>query len=1111
MPLTTPLRRPSLLHTLAVSALLLVSSCRPGDQTPEQPLFSLVPVERSGLDFVNEIIEQEAFNVLEYEYFYNGGGVAVGDINNDGLPDLYFTANMGPDRLFLNKGNLQFEDITGSTGIVENPNWTTGVTMADVNGDGFLDIYVCRSGKVSEERRRNALYINNGDLTFTDRAAEYGIDDPSYSTHATFFDYDRDGDLDLFLLNHSIERYFRFNVYFMKQQRDPLAGDKLYRNDNGRFVNVSEEAGIIGNPLGFGLSAIVSDINKDGWLDLYVANDYVEDDYLYINNRDGTFREEVRSWFAHTSYSSMGSDIGDFNNDGLPDILTLDMLAEDNLRQKLLKGPEDFRFYENMRLNGYHEQYMRNMLQLNNGNGSFSEIGQLAGIATTDWSWAALFADFDRDGFKDILVTNGYMRDYTNMDFLEFTLKEAFMEAQQTGKSLSAHELVQHMPTSPLRNYIYRNNGHLQFEDKSVAWGLDHSGLSNGAVFADLDRDGDLDIVVNNINAAAYLYENLADVQLDTRFLQIRLEGPAGDRFGIGSKVQVTGPNGEQFYREMVPSRGYLSAVEPELFFGVGDLDSVEVTVVWTDQSVQHLEAVPTNQFLTLRHEDASRDLLPPIDTVEPNLFVQAPDARGILFRHAEDGIVDFEQQPLIPHVLSRFGPALAHADVNRDGLEDIFVGGAAGQPGALFLQQIDGTFREGAAPDFVTHAPFEDVAAVFLDADNDGDADLYVVSGGNLMTRDGSIMQDRLYLNSGFGMFTYDETALPQIESSGGTAAASDYDGDGRVDLFVGGRVLPGQYPFAPRSFVLRNEGGRFTDVTEDVAPDLVAPGMISDAIWADLDGDGRSELVLAGEWMPLRVFSFDAGRGRFVEHTRQAGLDRWSGWWNTVRAVDLNADGHLDLVAGNRGLNSLMGASPKEPAIVVASDFDRDGAVEPIVGYYILGQQYPAAWRDELTSELPHLMEPFSTHEAYARSTLDEVLSHLDTGKALRLEATEFATSLFVNDGEGSFEQRRLPLEAQFAPVHAVVPGDFDGDGNVDLLLAGNTFWIRSQWGRDDAGQGLLLRGDGAFGFRPVWSKDSGFFAPGEVRRMLPVSTPAGPLIIVANNDDAVTVFGF
>jgi enediyne biosynthesis protein E4 len=534
MLLTTHVRRLTILHLLLVSAPLLVSSCAPGDRTTEQPLFSLVPVERSGIDFVNEIVEQEGFNVLEYEYFYNGGGVAVGDINNDGLPDLYFTANMGPDRLYLNKGNLQFEDITEAAGIFHTPSWTTGVTMVDINGDGLLDIYVCRSGNVSEDRRRNVLYINNGDLTFTERAAEFGIDDPSYSNLAVFFDYDRDGDLDMFLLNHSIERYFRFNVYFMKQQRDPLAGDKLYRNDNGFFVDVSEEAGIIGNPLGFGLSAIVSDINKDGWLDLYVANDYVEDDYLYINNRDGTFREEIRSWFAHTSYSSMGSDIADFNNDGLPDIVTLDMLAEDNLRQKLLKGPEDFRFYQNMRINGYHEQYMRNMLQLNNGNGSFSEIGQLAGVATTDWSWAALFADFDRDGYKDILVTNGYMRDYTNMDFLEFTLKEAFMQAQQTGQSLSAHELVQHMPTSELRNYVFRNNGHLQFEDKSVAWGLNHSGLSNGAVYVDLDRDGDLDIVVNNINSVAYVYENLADQRLDTRYLQIRLEGPPGNLLRAG-------------------------------------------------------------------------------------------------------------------------------------------------------------------------------------------------------------------------------------------------------------------------------------------------------------------------------------------------------------------------------------------------------------------------------------------------------------------------------------------------------------------------------------------------------------------------------------------------
>ncbi len=1091
----------SYLLLLAAGLAAGLAACRPAPP-PATPGFTLLPPDSTGVTFVNEIVEDDGFNVLEYEYFYNGGGVAVGDVNGDGLPDLYFTANMRPDALYLNRGGFRFEDVTEAAGIRAEPTWTTGVTMADVNGDGHLDIYVCRSGRVGEERRRNALYLNNGDGTFSERAAAFGLDDPAYSTHATFFDADRDGDLDLFLLNHPIRRFAHFDVDLIRQQRDPLAGDKLYRNDGDVFVDVSEQAGIIQNPIGFGLSAQVSDLNGDGWPDLYVANDYIEDDYLYLNNGDGTFTEAIRAFLTHTSLSSMGTDIADVDNDGRPDIVTLDMLAEDPRRQHRLKGPEGFAYYRQLRERGFHEQYMRNMLHLN-GPLPFVEIGLLAGIATTDWSWAPLLADFDLDGWKDLFVTNGYLRDYTDLDFLSTTLKQAQDLSRMRGQALSSKALVGQMPSTPIPNYLFRNTDGQRFEDVTAAWGVDQPGFSAGAAYADLDADGDLDLVVNNSNAPAALFRNEAQ-RTGRRWLRVRLLGEGGNTAGIGAAVTLTTPDGRTQHQEQIPARGYQSSVEPLLLFGVGAATQVTVAVTWPDGSFQRLEDVATNQTLTLRQAEA----LAPEPSPEPlptPLFAPLPDARGLDFVHRENDLDDFEREPLLPHQLSRLGPALAVADVNRDGLDDVFFGGARDQPAALYFQQADGAFRRIPTPAFEAHARFEDVGALFFDADGDADLDLYVISGGAFADGEDAAYQDRLYLNGGFGAFTHAPEALPPITASGGAVAAHDVDGDGDLDLFVGGRVLPGRYPMPPRSYLLENTGGRFVDATPEP---LRHPGLVTSVVWADLDGDATAELILAGEWMPIRVFRYDDGA--FTEHTAAAGLSDTGGWWSALAALDLDADGDLDLVAGNRGLNGVLRATPDQPARIHAADFDRNGSVDAVISHVVHGLRYPVASRDELLAQQPRLAIRFPTYAAYADATLDDLLTPEERARALVLEAHTFASVVLENRGNATFQVHPLPVEAQLAPVRAILPGDLDGDRLPELLLAGNDFTVRPQWGRQQSGRGVLLRNRGGLDFAPMPPEQSGLWLPGDVRRVAAARTPAGPLLLAAYNDAAPVLLG-
>jgi hypothetical protein len=1082
-------------------AVASITACKsPGD---ENPLFSKVTSSRTGVTFANDIEGRPDRHVLNYTYLYNGGGVAAGDVNGDGRPDLYFTANMGPNALYLNQGNFQFEEVTAAAGVVDSTGWTTGVTMADVNGDGHLDIYVCKSGTIGAPHRANKLYINDGDGTFTERAAAYGLDATAYSTHATFFDYDRDGDLDLYVLNNPPIRDSRIHVGPTLQQVQKYQNDQLFRNESDgsgppRFVEVTEEAGLVTDAIGFGLSATVGDVNGDGWPDVYVANDFNVEDRLYINQGDGTFDQEIHDWIDHTSRSSMGADIADVNNDGRPDIFVADMLPEDNRRQKLLNVGQQSRI---------DYQYVRNTLQLNNGmpgpdsTGSFSEIGRLAGVEATDWSWAALLADFNLDGHKDLYVTNGIRYDYTNMDFQFSDYVPALQDEGVSEEDLYA--LVDSIPSTPIPNYMFRNQGDLTFEKTSAAWGVGQEGFSNGATYADLNGDGALDLVVNNVDEEAWIYRNNARRQTDHHYLQVALEGSGANRHGVGAEVQVRGPDVDTLSRRVTMSRGFQSSVPPALTFGLGAADTVTVAVTWPDRTRQVRTGVRANQQIRLRQSAA--EATEPRPAPRPSRPAEPTDSTttGLAFVHTENPYEDYRNEPLMPHMLARLGPALARGDVNGDGREDVFVGGAAGQRSALFLQRADGTFRRMGVEALGADAAYEDVAATFADVNGDGHQDLYVVSGGRAEVR-AEVYQDRLYLGDGTGGFTAATDRLPAIESSGGTVAAYDYDDDGDVDLFVGGRVRAVGYPLAPRSYLLENTGGRFRDATPEA---LRRPGMVADARWADLAGDAADELVLAGEWMPIRVFGREGGD--FVEVTDSLGLSQTSGWWNRLRVADLDGDGDRDLVAGNWGENAHFTASPSEPVSVYADDFDSDREIEPVMSHYCNGTEYPTARRMRLLKEWSSLRSSFPTYKAYAEATMDDVLSERQRSEATRLQVHTFATSLFEQTDDGTFTRHALPSEAQFSPTRGIVVHDVNGDERPDLLLAGNDFTVRKPWGPSDAGKGLLLMNRGDLSFRPRRPAESGFYAPGDVRDLLLVPTPERPLVVVGNNDAPLDLF--
>jgi hypothetical protein len=1081
-------------------------------------LFELLTPKQTNIKFGNHINETENANVLAYEYFYNGGGVAVGDINNDGLEDIFLVSNMGENKLYLNTGNLQFKDITNEGGkeLSGRPGgWKTGVTMADVNGDGWLDIYVCYSGKVADDMRRNQLFINQGNGTFKEEAAAYGLDDKSYSTQAAFFDYDNDGDLDMFLLNHSVKKIDNMELARYRDEVDELAGDKLYENQNNHFVDVSRKAGIRQNPLTFGLGIAIADINKDGWQDVYVTNDYNEPDYMYINNGNGTFINQADKSLRYLSQFSMGVDIADFNNDALPDIITLDMLPEDNRRQKLLQLQENYESFALMVNQGLNPQYMRNMLQLNNGaihsfpNGggregalSFSEIGQLAGVSNTDWSWCPLLADYDNDGYKDLFITNGYFRDYTNKDFLRYWGDYKVKKAVDREPVLLM-DLIRAMPSTVIPNYIFRNNHNCTFSNQQKPWGMDKPAISSGAVYADLDNDGDLDLVINNINENAFVYRNTAIEHTKAGFLSLALHYKKPNWFALGAKVYVYDHKGVQ-YEEVNPARGYLSCVTTRLHFGLDSTRVIDsVKIVWPDRTVKLLTKVTANQQLTINYEQPA-----PVtddDPVYAGKTIFTPANKLFTYTHTDLSENDFKRQLLMLFMYSKTGPVIAKGDVNKDGLEDLFVSGDKNKPGRVYVQNANGSFY--VEPDLLIGDENSSTisAAAFVDVDGDGDQDLYIAKGGYGLYEPGSrALQDELYINDGRGGFKLATDALPDLSANSKSCVRPcDFDGDGDMDLFIGGRVIPGRYPLPPTSFLLVNDGkGKFTVATVPFAN----PGMVTDARWADLDKDGRKDLVLCGEFMPVSVFmNTPAG---FIDRTSAWFNKKNNGFWFTLQIADLDQDGYDDIIAGNLGLNSCIHVSEKEPGELYYADFDNNGSIDPFFNFYIQGVSYPFVSRDELNEQIYPMRKKFTSYMAFCEATINDIFSKEELEKANRLSVTETRSMAFLNRN-GKMVPVELPMEAQFSVVTNIVTDDFNGDGKQDLLLLGNHSDNRLKIGCINSSYGCLLTGDGKGNFTYVNQPQSGLDIKGDVKAAVELKTTTGKYILAGVCNDAMQFY--
>ncbi len=1073
----------------------------------ESPILQLISSEKTGITFNNHIKENFDHFFVLFNYVYNGGGVAVGDINNDGLSDIYFTGNEVSNKLYLNKGNFVFEDITDLANVSGGNGWHNGVVMADVNGDGFQDIYVCRGGwKDTNEERSNLLFINQGDLTFKEEASTYGLDDIGYSLMASFFDMDNDNDLDVYVTNRPDKFFMNYKqVLDGKKEQNHLFRDKLFENKNGKFKEIGIESGIKNN-FGYGLGIATSDVNDDGNTDILVSNDFLERDYLYMNQGNKKFKEELAQHFNHIPFYAMGIDVVDFNNDGFEDIMQLEMMPEDYKRSKTTMASMNTKLYEDMTSNGFYYQNMHNMLHLNRGKGVFSDIGQYAGVSKTDWSWACLGSDLDNDGYRDLFITNGFKRDIWDKDatarYHGFLRSPKFRTMNIEEKTKFAVNLFNE---NKIANYLYKNNGDLTFSNKVKEWGADQKSLSNGAAVADLDNDGDLDIIVNNIDQDAFIYENTAET-LRNNYLKIKLQGPVNNSTGLGAKITINYA-GKIQYHEFKTVRGYLSSVEPIVHFGLGKVDKIDsIQVLWNDHKQSVIKDINANQQIDIDYKN-STDLIARNKEKTSQLLVnKSAKAFKSPIIHIENEYNDYKDQILLPHKLSTLGPALAVGDANGDGLQDFYIGGSKDQPSRLMIQKSENTFIEQKQVSFVSDKAQEDVFASFFDIDNDQDLDLYVVSGGNESEAENEYYQDRLYINNGKGAFIK-SNSLPKITSSGSCVVPVDYDKDGDLDLFVGSRHIPKKYPTPPSSIILENNGGVFKDVTDLIAPDFKNLGMVTSAISSDIDGDGDQELLIVGEWMKISVYKWS--NGKFSDITEAVGLSKTHGWWNQIEGADIDNDGDMDFVVGNLGLNYKFKASTEKPFYVFANDYDQNGTQDIFLTKEYNNKLVPVRGKDCSTEQLPHLKYKFRSYKDFANAGIYDIIGK-NPESAIKFKAETFSSVVLVNNG-GKFTIQELPTEAQFSTINGIIIEDLNKDGIKDVVIAGNKFEVEIETTRADASVGLVLLGTKTGTFQTLKYIDSGFFTPFNVKNIRKINISDDNMgILVAINNGELQFYG-